>query len=88
MQCVQVLSDIVEKNPDCVFDIEGGEDIFLVAVGIVYEKYNEKIQLHRFNVHTNSLVDCDADGNVCRTSSLQMTVDENVSVYGLSLIHI
>lgn len=83
---VEVLSDIVEKEGECVFDLEGGEDLFLVAVGIVYEKYRDRIQLHRFNIHTGTLYDCDADGKVCNKLPVKLSVEENVLAYGGRII--
>ena len=38
-------------------------DLFLVAAGIVAEKYKDKnIQMHRFNLRNNKIYDCDMDG--------------------------
>lgn len=81
MECVRVLSKIAEKNEDCIFDLEGGDDLFLVAVGIVFDRYSDRVRLHRFNIGTNHLTDCDADGKVCITAPFDMTVDENVTIY-------
>ncbi len=83
---VNVLSDIVEKEGECVFDLEGGEDLFLVAVGIVYSRYPDRIQLHRFNINTNRIYDCDADGNVCGVQPASLSVEENVLAYGGRII--
>lgn len=41
-QIVETLADIVENEEDCVFDLTGGDDLVLVAMGIVYERYREK----------------------------------------------
>ncbi len=84
--CISVLSEIVENNENCVFDIEGGEELYLVALGAIFEKYGERIQIHRFNIHTDSLIDCDADGNVCTTSPASLSVDENIRIYGGRII--
>ncbi len=86
MHNVQVLTEIVENEPGCVFDLEGGEDLFLTAVGIVFDKYSDKMQLHRFNIHTSSIVDCDADGEVCSTSDFDLSIEENVRIYGGSVV--
>ena len=40
---VDKLSSIIEKYDDCVFDVTGGEDLCLVAVGILTERYKGKI---------------------------------------------
>ena len=47
-----VLSEIVETEHECAFDLTGGEELFLVAVGMVFQKYKGKknLQMHRFNI--------------------------------------
>ena len=86
---VAVLSEIVEQEDQCSFDLTGGEDLVLVAMGIVYEKYRstKPIQLHRFNVGTGSLADCDNDGNLPPVpGKLQLSVKDCVSLYGGAII--
>ena len=59
-EVVATLSMIVEKYTDCVFDLTGGDDVFLVATGIILEKYKERnVQMHRVNIRNNTIVDCD-----------------------------
>ena len=36
---VNRLSEIIEQYDDCVFEVGGGEDLYLVAIGIVFQKY-------------------------------------------------
>ena len=79
---VDTLTHLVEKYEDCIFDLTGGDDLFLVAVGIVMEKYPALTRAHRFNFFNNSLIDCDCDGVVCQTKSFEMTVEGNISIYG------
>ena len=48
---IDALSMFVEQYVDCVFDLTDGEDLYLVASGIVSERYRDKnIQMHRFNI--------------------------------------
>ena len=43
MQAIlSVLSAIVEEYDDCVFDLTGGEDLYLVATGIIFERYKDR----------------------------------------------
>ena len=84
--CINVLSNIVETNEDCIFDIEGGDEIYHIALGVIFEKYGNRIQIHRFNIHTNALTDCDADGKVCATSPVELSIDENIRLYGGRII--
>lgn len=57
-QIVSALTEIVEEEENCAFDLTGGEDLVLVAMGIVFEKYRNtsKIQMHRFNIRTGMIV--------------------------------
>ncbi|MBQ5883528.1 MAG: hypothetical protein IIW72_03270 [Clostridia bacterium] len=73
-----VLENIVEAEKECVFDLSGGDDLYLVAAGIVYEKNRDKVQLHRFNVRNGKLSDCDADGNVLQAKFNELSLDEIV----------
>lgn len=51
---IDALSMFVEQYDDCVFDLTGGEDLYLVASGIVSERYRDKnIQMHRFNIRNS-----------------------------------
>ena len=77
-----VLSQIAQEYDDCVFDLTGGEDLYLVAVGIVMERYAGRVQCQRFNIRNDTVTDCDADGIVCRVDSFDISVEENINIYG------
>lgn len=81
---VAQLSRIVEQYEDCVFDLTGGEDLYLVGMGIVYARYPEKnIQMHRFNIRNNTVRDCDQDGKLLYEAEIPgITVEENIRIYG------
>ncbi|MBO4932002.1 MAG: DUF1887 family protein [Clostridia bacterium] len=83
---VSVLSGIAEEFPGCIFDLTGGEDLVLVAVGMVAQKY-PGIRLHRFNVRNGTLIDCDADGETLDVGSDLLTIDENVRIHGGRVIY-
>ena len=41
---VEKLSQVVDYYKDeCVFDLTGGDDLYLVAVGIIMERYSESV---------------------------------------------
>ncbi|WP_405344913.1 hypothetical protein [Ruminococcus sp.] len=86
---VELLSEIVEKYEDCVFDLSGGEDLMLVAVGIICYRYRDKdIQLSRINLRTGVLYDCDEDGVFIPTEHYPMlTVDENIRIFGGKVVY-
>jgi len=83
----KVLSEIVEAEKNgCAFDLTGGDDMFLVAVGIIFQKYkNEKIlQMHRFNIENGVIYDCDKDGKFpCYVKDkAEISLNEWISLYG------
>ena len=39
---LSVLAEIVEEYDECVFDLTGGDELYLTAVGILYERYRDK----------------------------------------------
>ena len=79
---LNVLEKIILENDDVIFDLSGGEDLFLVGVGIMMEKYGDKIKCHRYNVRTDILVDCDLDGSVCNSREINLSCDDCVTLYG------
>ncbi len=81
---IEYLSNIVETEEECAFGLTGGDDLFLTAAGIVYERYKDKhILLHRYNIHNNTVYDCDNDGKVFTINeNSYLSVAENVKVYG------
>ncbi len=86
---VQELTQLVETYPDCVFDLTGGEDLYLVAMGIVAERYRDRnIQMHRFNIYNGTIIDCDQDGKtIMEREAPHMTVEENVRAYGCNVVY-
>ncbi len=79
---VDALSRIIDENEDCHIDLSGGDDLYLVAAGIVYEKYGDRVELHRFNVRNNSLSDLDNNGRPCVEEPFEISIEENVGIYG------
>ena len=83
-QIVSVLENIVETEGNCTFDLTGGEDLVLVSMGIVFAKYRGtgKLQMHRINVNTGKIYDCDSDGLLPQADFPTLSVRENVMLYG------
>lgn len=80
---VQTLTQIAEENEDCHFDLTGGDDLSLVAVGIVYERFRDRgLQLHQYNIRTGRVYDCDCDGTVVCGDIPDITVEQNIILHG------
>ncbi len=80
---VELISEIIETYDDCVFDITGGDEILVFALGMVYSKYSDKnIQVHRFNLRNNTFYDCDKDGKTIYKEMPILSIEENIRIYG------
>lgn len=82
----ELLCSLVEKYGDVHLDLTGGEDLFLCAAGIVYERYKREgvhVNMHRFNIRSNRVIDCDLDGVTVMDNSLpEISVEENIRIWG------
>ena len=85
---VDALSKIVETYADCVFDLTGGDDLYLMAMGIVSERYKDrKVQMHRYNISSHTIVDCDQDGvTIQEKDHPVLSVEENIFAHGGEII--
>jgi len=82
-EAVDALQEVVDTFDDCVFDITGGDALLILALGIIYQRNPDKnIQIHRFNLRTNTAYDCDGDGQTVYRDPPALTVDENLRLYG------
>ena len=86
-----VICEIVDKYEDCVFDITGGSEVALTALGIVYERLRRQgknVQIHRYNANNNKLSNCDGDSKSdIDGGEIFLTGEENVRIYGGDVIY-
>ncbi len=86
-QICDTLTDIVNEFEDCIFDLGGGEDLFLVAAGIVYNMYKDRVKLQNFNIASSMFTDC-VTGDVFDVSHMvKLSIEENISLYGGKIIY-
>ena len=85
---VEELSRIVERYDDCVFDLTGGDDLYLMAMGVICERYKDRnIQMHRYNISNHTIVDCDQDGTtILEDKHPALTVEENIWAHGGQIV--
>ena len=81
---VKVISTIVNNEKECSFDLTGGDELALVAMGIASERFKSRgIQMHKFNHGSNMIVDCDGDGKLnMQTHTPALSVKENIQLLG------
>ena len=85
---VKLLTELVQTYDDCVFDVTGGSEILNLALGIVYSRFPEKnIQIHKFNLHNNTIYDCDKDGTTIFHETPALSIAENIRIYGGDVVY-
>lgn len=85
---IELLTRIVETYDDCVFDITGGTEVLNMALGIVYERNRDRnIQIHRINVSSDAVYDCDKDGVTISMDTPMLSVAENIRLYGGDILY-
>ena len=81
-EIVEALERIITTYDDCIFDITGGSEVYLVAVGILMERYRGKIQCQRLRFKNSTVMDCDGDGVYFEPESFEISVKETVMLGG------
>ena len=79
-----VLTNLVEDEETLIFDVTGGEDLVLLAFGMLYERYKEtkQLKMQRFNINSGKVIDCDYDNEVSFEETFCMGIDELIALYG------
>lgn len=76
--------DLLKEYDDCVFDLTGGDALYLFGAGIISERHREKnIPMHYINIRTGIVYDCDLDGEKPLSEHpLEYSFEDNVHLYG------
>ena len=81
-EIVAALEAIISTYDDCIFDVTGGSEVYLVAVGVLMERYRGKIQCQRLRFKNSTVMDCDGDGVYFEPESFEISVKETVMLGG------
>lgn len=50
-EIVRVIEGVVQDYPGCCFDLTGGDDLTMVAIGVVYERHRgQGLEMHQYNI--------------------------------------
>ena len=79
------LFDIIERNEDCWFDLSGGKDITLAAMGAVSQDKN--IPMFRIDVATGDVIKLKSCENIPQTEKSYLTISEAVALNGCGVMH-
>lgn len=84
---VRELCDIINEYPDSILDLTGGEELYLVAAGIVRERY-KNIKMHYFDIADNKVHDCDGDGRtILDGKPMHIGISESIRLHGGDIIY-
>ncbi|MBP3308711.1 MAG: DUF1887 family protein [Clostridia bacterium] len=76
------LDALLTECDDAVFDVTGGSETYLLALGILTERYGERIRYHRFDATRGVLTEYVADKHTIRDMPLHLTVEESIILCG------
>ena len=79
------LNDIIDKNEDCCFDLTGGKELVLTAMGAVSALRD--VPMLQFNVRTGNLIRVKNCDDIIETEKSIMTINENVVLNGGSIVY-
>lgn len=79
------LTYLVENNEDCCFDLTGGEDLVLAAMGTVAQKYS--VPMIQIDIKTGNIIKVKNCKEIKPTNPISITIKENLSLYGGALIN-
>ena len=79
------LNDIIDKNEDCCFDLTGGKELVLTAMGAVSAIRN--VPMIQFNVRTGNLIRVSHCDDIIETEKSTMMINESVVLNGGSIVY-
>lgn len=87
-EAIKALERVVTDYDDCIFDVTGGDELLMLALGIVCASHPEKkIQVHKVSVQNNKIYDYDRNGTTTYQASPSLTVSENIRIYGGRIVY-
>lgn len=79
---VDMLSQTVEQSENCVLELTGGDDLYLVAAGIVAARFGAQVHLSRMNLFEGKIKRMLPKGSVTADLDILLKVEENIRIYG------
>lgn len=85
---MEKLTELINAYDDCVFDITGGDEMLVMALGMVRAAHPDKpIQIHKMNLRDGKMYDCDGDGRTVFHDIPTLSVEENIRIYGGDVVY-
>ncbi len=71
---------ILDKNEDCAFDLTGGKELVLLAMGNVASSHN--IPMFQFDIHNDKLIEIKGCGDLPKERQISLNIGENIALNG------
>ncbi len=87
---INILSDIIKTENDITFDLTGGEDLMLTAMGVVLERFRDEksITVQRFDIKNDKvLLWKNSEKSIASTSAF-LSVGEQIALHGGMVVEI
>lgn len=81
-EIANALDALLTECEDAVFDVTGGDEAYLLALGILTERYGDRVRYHRFDNERGVLTEYVADKHTTRDMPLHLSIEENIILYG------
>ena len=82
---VDRLNFLTDKYPDCCFDLTGGKELVLTAMGLVASEKN--IPMVQFDIKKGAFIPVRSSDGLTDCMNSELTVEESVILNGGSLVH-
>ncbi len=79
------LNEIIDKNEDCCFDLTGGKELVLTAMGAV--SAIRDVPMLQFNVRSGNLIRVKHCAGIIETEKSAITINESVVLNGGSIVY-
>ena len=84
-EIVDRLLYILGKNEECAFDLTGGKELVLLAMGNVASSHN--IPMFQFDIHNDKFIEIKACNELPKEKQISLTISENIALNGGSIIN-
>ena len=81
---INILSDIIKTENDITFDLTGGEDLMLTAMGVVLERFGDEknITVQRFDIKNDKVLLWKSGEKSIDSISAFLSVGEQIALHG------
>ncbi|MBP3941458.1 MAG: DUF1887 family protein, partial [Christensenellaceae bacterium] len=81
---LKTMRSLIKSEKECIIDITGGKDSFILAAGILMGEQNIRIQ--KFDSKSGLTIDLDRDGNTISGETAKLSAEELIRLMG-GIIH-